>query len=53
MFGAPLLSVHPIDNKMEPQDPVVEDGQLDPTQPIKRPEGRGTEVAPLPGPSVT
>jgi len=53
LFGAPLLSVHPIDNKMEPQEPKVEDGSLDPDQPIKRPEGRGTEVAPLPGPSVT
>jgi len=49
LFGAPLLSVHPIDNKMEPQDPKVEDGSLDPDQPIKRPDsGRDTDVTPMP-----
>ena len=49
MFGAPLLSVHPIDNKMEPQEPKVEDGEIDPTKPIQRPESdRDSVVTPMP-----
>lgn len=54
LLGAPLLSVHPIDNVMEPQEPKVEDGQLDPTKPAPRPEsGRETEVTPMPTIRVT
>ena len=53
LFGAPLLSVHPTDNKMEPQEPPLDPDALAPTKPIKRPEGRGTDVAPMPGPDVT
>lgn len=45
-FGAPLLSVHPIDNRMEPEEPKV---RIDLDAPIRRPDlGRDSEVTPLP-----
>jgi len=30
LFGAPLLSVHPIDNKMEPEKDENDEGEVQP-----------------------